>query len=317
MIKSLLVALAALTAAPAWAAGKKTELWVYVSIYKEFAAPIEAAFEKAHPDVDVQIFQAGSEKLQAKVEAELLAKKPQADVVLTSDPFWALDLESRGLLYARPGHPAAETDYYGLMVLVAHKDLPADKRPKTFQDLAKPELKGQVQLGSPLESGTTFSSVAFLSRKYGWDYFQKLRANGVGSAGGNSTVIQKVESGEKKVGMVLLENALAAQKRGSPLEIIYPEDGSIPLPSVQIILKDSPKKEVAAQFADFVISKEGQQLLRNGFMYAVHPEVPAPEGAKPLAEVAAKPAPWTPDVQKEVATGAKDIKKKFAALILD
>ncbi len=298
-------------------ASAKTELWVYTSIYKEFAAPLEAAFEKKYPDVDVQVFQAGSEKIQAKVEAELLAKKPQADIMLTSDPFWSVDLKRRGLAYERPGRSAIETNYYSLMVMIAHKDFAAAKRPQAFQDLAKPEFKGLIQTGSPLESGTMFSTVAYLSRKYGWEFFEKLRANGVASSGGNSTVIQKVESGEKKVGIVLLENALAAQKRGSPVEIIYPEDGSIPIPSVQVILKDASHKKEAEQFADFVLSEDGQQILRGGFMYAVHPKVPAPEGAKPLAEVTAKSTAWTPEIQAQVADGAKDIKKKFAQLILE
>jgi iron(III) transport system substrate-binding protein len=296
---------------------RASEVWVYTSIYKEFAQPLKEAFEKSHPGVTAQIYQAGSEKIQAKVEAELLAKRPQADIILSSDPFWALDLEKRGLAFARPGHAAVETNYNSLMVMIAHKDFPAAKRPATFKDLAKPELKGIVQLGSPLESGTAFTIVAYLSRKYGWDYFQQLRGNGVAAAGGNSTVVQKVESGEKKIGVVLLENALAAQKRGSPIEVIYPADGSVPIPSVQVILQGAANQAAAAQFADFVLSEAGQKVLRGGFMYAVNPRVPAPEGAPALAEVSAKATPWTPDNQREVAAAAKDIKKKFAALILE
>lgn len=309
-----LASLLGLAASPAWA---KSELWVYTSIYKEYAAPIEAAFEKANPDVDVQIFQAGSEKVQAKVEAELLAKKVQADIVLTSDPFWSLDLKKRGLALDRPGHDAVETNYYSLMVMIAHKDFPAAKRPKSFQDLMKGEFKGLLQSGSPLESGTMFSTVAYLSRKYGWEYFEKLRGNNLASAGGNSTVIQKVESGEKKVGIVLLENALTALKKQSPIEVIYPEDGSIPIPSVQVVLKDAKHPKEATRFADFILSEDGQKLLRNGNMYSVHPKVPPPDGAKPLAEVTAKSTPWTPEIQMQVADGAKDIKKKFAQLILE
>lgn len=312
----LLLSLLLIVSTSGYGAGK-AEVWVYTSIYKEFARPLEQAFEKAHPGIDAQIFQAGSEKIQAKVEAELLAKKPQADIMLTSDPFWSVDLEKRGLTYARPGHSAIETNYYSLMVLIAHKSVPADKRPQEFADLVKPEFKNMLQSGSPLESGTMFSTVAYLSRKYGWDYFQKLRANELASSGGNSTVIQKVESGEKKIGIVLLENALAAQKRGSPIDIIYPSDGSIPIPSVQVILKDAKNRDNAGKFAEFVLSEAGQNILRGGFMYAVHPKVPAPEGAKPLAEVTAKSTAWTPAIQLEVATAAKDIKKKFATLVLE
>ncbi len=298
-------------------ASAKSEVWVYTSIYKEFIGPIEAAFEKKYPDLDVQVFQAGSEKIQAKVEAELLAKKPQADILLTSDPFYSVELKSRGLAFERPGHEAVETNYYSLMVLIAHKDVPAAKRPKSFADLQKPEFKGLIQAGSPLESGTTFSTVAYLSRKFGWEYFEKMKANALASSGGNSVVIQKVESGEKKLGIVLLENALAAQKRGSPIEVIYPEDGSIPVPSVQVIMKDGKNHDGAAKFADFILSDEGQKLLVDGYMYPVSKTAPQPAGAKPLAEVTAKSTPWTQELFSEVGKGAKDIKKKFAALILE
>lgn len=298
------------------AEASKKELWVYTSIYKEFAAPLEKAFEAAHPDVDVQIYQGGSEKIQAKVEAELLAKKPQADIILTSDPFWGNDLQKRGLVFEKSGISPLATNYYSLMILIAHKNWPEGQRPKSFKDLTKPAFKNIVQMGSPLESGTMFSSVAYLSKKYGWDYFKKLQENGLASSGGNSTVIQKVESGEKKIGIVLLENALAAKKRGSPIDIIYPDDGSIPLPSVQTILKEAKDKEAAVQFAQFVLSKEGQLLLRNGFMYSVRKDVTSPEGAKPFSEVTAKSTQWTQSLLDEVAQESKNIKKRFSQIVL-
>lgn len=313
----VVTALLLLSTTGARAAEAKTEVWVYTSIYKEFVAPIEAAYEASHPTVDVQVFQAGSEKIQAKVEAELLAKKPQADIILTSDPFWGLDLKKRGLAFSDKDHAAVVPNYNSLMVLIAHKDFPKEKRPASFADLTKPEYKGLIQSGSPLESGTTFTTVAYLSNKYGWAYFEKLRANNFASAGGNSTVIQKVESGEKKLGIVLLENALAAQKRGSPIDIIYPADGAIPIPSAQIILKDAPHRQAALDFAAFILSEAGQKLLRDGYMYAVHAKVAPPEGARPLAEVTAQSTPWTESLQLQIADSAKDIKKRFSKLILE
>ena len=44
------------------AAHAGSELWVYTSVYKEFIAPIVQAFEKKHPEIDVQVFQGGSER---------------------------------------------------------------------------------------------------------------------------------------------------------------------------------------------------------------------------------------------------------------
>src|SRR5947207_1496173 len=112
-LPSLVLTALAVFASPiqAWA---KTDLWVYTSIYKEFAAPLEKAFEDKNPDVDVQIFQGGSEKIQSKVEAEATAKRLQVDLLLTSDPFWSEDLVTRGLVDSRPSHPPVETNYYSL-----------------------------------------------------------------------------------------------------------------------------------------------------------------------------------------------------------
>jgi iron(III) transport system substrate-binding protein len=295
----------------------KKDLWIYTSVYKEFAAPLADAFQAKHPEYSVQLFQSGSEKIQAKVEAEILANRPQADILLTSDPFWSQDLVKRGLATGRPGHEPAETNYYSVMVLIAGKSVPEAARPRSFADLTDPKFDHLIQAGSPLESGTTFSTVAILSRKYGWDYFEKLARNHLASNGGNSTVIQKVESGEKKIGVVLLENALAARKRGSPIEIIYPGDGVILIPSVQVLIKKSPNPEGAAQFAEFVLSPEGQKFLRAGYMYSVRKDIEAPEGAPPLKAISAKSTPWTPELVQLVGGQSKAIKQKFASIVLE
>jgi len=312
LVLGLLLSSSPLLAAP------KQNVWVYASVYKEYIAPLEAAFEKLNPTIDVQVFQAGSEKIQAKVEAELVAKKLQADIILVSDPFWGRDLASRGLTHVRKGkNEPVLTNYNSLMVMIVHRTVSEAQRPKSFADLTKPEFKGQLVMGSPLESGSTFSTVAVLSEKLGWDYFKGLATNKMVSAGGNSAVIQKVESGEKKVGIVLLENALASMKRGSPIDVVYPSEGGIVIPSVQVIFKDSPRKDLAEKFGDFVLSDEGQKILISGYMYSSSNKLPAPPDAMPFT-MASKGSPeWTPEFTSKIAKASKEIKKKFAALLLD
>jgi iron(III) transport system substrate-binding protein len=300
------------------AAEAKTDLWIYTSVYKEFIAPIAQAFEKKNPDIQVQIFQGGSEKIQAKVEAEVVAQRPQADVVMISDPFWGAQLAKRGLLYTRKGHPAAgEPNYVSLMVMITHKDIPAAQRPTRWTDLTDPKYNRKVQMGSPLESGTMFAAVAYLSAKLGWDYFDKLGQNTIASNGGNSAVIQKVESGEKKFGIVLLENALAAQGRGSPIDIIYPADGGIPIESVQLILKASPHTAEAEKFCAFILSPEGQVLLRAGYMYPINPKIAGPAGALPYKQATQGTQIMTPAQIEDISEHSKEIKKKFSELVLE
>ncbi len=292
-------------------------VWVYTSIYKEHVAPIEKAFEALHPDVDLQVFQSGSEKIQAKLESEITAKKVVADMVVTSDPFWSSDLETRGMAWAPPGQNAQRINYNSLMVLVVHKSLAASSRPQSFGDLVKPQFKGLIQLGSPLESGSMFATVADLSDRLGWKFFEGLRDNEVASSGGNSLVIQKLESGEKKVGMVLLENALAAIKRGSPIEIIYPADGGVLIPSTQVVLKTSRHPELARQFGDFLLSAEGQKALVKGYMYPVDAKAGTPAGAKPLPDATKGTRIFDQAFIQRSLSQSKALKRKFAELILE
>lgn len=306
----------ALILLPSPAKAEKKEIWFYTSIYKEFANPIKQGFEKANSDVKVNVFQAGSEKIQAKLESEFIAKKPQADVIAISDPFYLADLEKRGLLLKPASGQAVRYNYYSLMVLVCHKNVLAKDRPASFEDLKKGTFKGTLQMGSPLESGSMFTVVAYLKQKYGWGYFEALSQNELAATGGNSTVIQKVESGEKKCGISLLENVLAAQKRGSPVEAIYPTDGSLPIPSAQGILNASKQPAAAQKFADYLLSKEGQEQLRKGFMYSVRNDVNAPDKARPLAEVG-KVGLWDNKFIQSVSAESKEIKKKFSRLILE
>jgi len=292
-------------------------LWVYTSVYKEYASELEKTFEHKYPQVDVQIFQAGSEKLQAKIEAEILSQKPVADLVMVSDPIWGRDLEKRDLVAIRKGHQTIEDNYYSAMVLIVHNKLPKDKRPTRFSDLIKPDFKSLIQMGNPLESGSTFTMVSILSQKLGWDYFKKLKENKIGSSGGNSSVIQKIESGEKKIGIVLLENALAAIKRNSPIEIIYPQDGAIIIPSIQVIMKKTAHFEIASQFADFVISKEGQEIIKSGYMYSVRKDVKAPDGALSFVELSKNAQQFSDTEMKDIGSKAKAIKKTFSEIILE
>lgn len=298
------------------AQAQKKEIWVYTSMYKEFITPMKNAFEAKNKDVSVKVFQSGSEKIQAKVEAELIAKRPQADLVMISDPFYLALLEKRGLLAKRSNGSFFENNYYSVMVILCHKNVPQEQRPKSFADLTKPAFKNQVQMGSPLESGTMFSFVAYMSRKHGWKYFELMRDNKLASNGGNSTVIQKIESGEKKCGVALIENVLASQKKGSPIEVIYPADGSFVIPSTQGTFASSKNVETANAFGAFVMSKEGQQIVRTGFMHSIRDDVDAPDGSKKLKEIA-DISVWDKKFISEVGEQSKEIKKKFSQLILE
>src|SRR3990167_5289401 len=249
----------------------KTTLWVYTSLYNEDIEKLTPVLQQELPDIDVKWFAAGSEKVLAKVNAELASGHVNADLILTSDPFWYEQLAQKGLLLVYES-PAAKSisanlknpeNYWvtvriPVMVIAYNKDvLEPLEVPTSFKDLTSTKWKGKVALGSPLESGTNFTAVANLSQKYGWDYYKQLRANETFSSGGNSTVRQKVESKEYPIGVILLENILQAKSSGSPMQEVYPSDGVVLVPSPIAIFKSSKVPDAAKRFYDFMLSQKG------------------------------------------------------------
>ena len=190
---------------PACSKKSKKELWVYTSMYKDMIELMKDDVQKEFPEVRIQWFASGSEKVSAKINAELEAKNLQADILMTSDPFFYIELKNKGLLtpYESPNSknvPPALKDsehYFAtqrvpVVVMAYNRNvLKPHEIPKTFKELTEEKWKGKVMMGSPLESGTTFTAVAALNAKYGWDFFKKLRANNAVSSGGNSTVRAK------------------------------------------------------------------------------------------------------------------------------
>lgn len=307
----------------------KPKLWVYTSLYKEVIAEMEPLVKQALPDVDVQWFQGGSENVAAKLNAELAGGHPQADLVLTSDPFWTLELKRAGQLMAYdspsvrvlPSQWRDEDHAFAIvrvpvMVMGVQSKWPASGRPAGWRDLANQlSLKGKLSMGSPLESGTNFTTVAALSRQLGWEYFEKLRTQDLLAAGGNGSVITRMETGERPVGVVLLENLLKARAKGSPLDIVYPVEGAIPVPSPIAILKSSRQPEAARKLYDWFFTTQAQEAIARGGMYPVLPGVAPPQGAKPWSELK-KAVVWNTAEYGRVLDERDAIKNQFAEKVL-
>ncbi|MGK5081794.1 hypothetical protein WDW37_00690 [Bdellovibrionota bacterium FG-1] len=76
----------------------KKAIWIYTSLYKEVITDMRPAIERAFPGVEIRWFQGGSENVAARVNTELFAGRTQADLILTSDPFWYLELKKASRL---------------------------------------------------------------------------------------------------------------------------------------------------------------------------------------------------------------------------
>jgi iron(III) transport system substrate-binding protein len=307
----------------------KKELWIYTSLYKDTIADIQPKLEKQFPDIAFNFFQAGSEEIASKINAEMLAGGTKADVIIFSDRFWYEDMAQQGkfVKYTPKGSETVPdtlkdpNGYYvnasiPLMVLIYNTDaVPEKTAPKTFKEMADPKWKGKFSTGSPLSSGTNFTTVAFLQKAYGWDYFKALRKNDTISEGGNSAVIRRVQTKERPIGWVLLENALRFQDTDPKMKIVYPEDGAIINSNVMAIVKKDGSPEAAEKFTDWIYTKEGQDAMTRSYMYSPLPGYEPPKGAVPLDKVLEKAPKWTPEFLAEIMKSRESIKEEFTKIM--
>ena len=307
----------------------KPTVWIYTSLYKDTVTELKTKLEKDFPNIDVQFYQAGSEEVAAKVQAESLSGKIQADILISSDRFWYEDMAGLGKLIS---YAPAQSDKvpetfknsasfyatlsYPVMVIAYNSEaVPEASVPKSFKELTDPKWKDKVSSGSPLASGTSFTTVAFLANKYGWDYFTALRKNNMMAEGGNSGVIRRLQSKERPVGIVLLENILRLTKSDPRIKYIIPSDGAILQSNVLAIVKKEGDQAVAKKIADWMFGPIGQEAMRSSFMYSGVAGYPHPEGAPDFDLLLKSDFSWNSEFISATMKAREQIKDHFSKIM--
>ena len=306
------------------------ELWIYTSLYKDTIADLTEKLRKDFPKVRFRWYQAGSEEIAAKVNAENLAGGTKAHILISSDRFWYEEMASKGYLKAYTSPNAKKVSaslrhaqgYYTtlsipVMVLAYNGEvLTKEDAPKSFEELGDAKWRKKLTTGSPLASGTNFVTLAMLQYTYGWDYVQKLKNNETISQGGNSAVIRRLQHKERVVGWVLLENLLRLQDKDSRLKVVYPEDGVIFQANVlAVVKKKGGTYELQKRFVDWMYGPEGQKAMTRSYMYSPIVDYAPPKGAPPLDTLRAKAFVWSREFIEKMVLERVRIKEKFSEIM--
>src|SRR3981081_3211659 len=83
-------------------------LMVYTSQPSDQMAKVVEAFRKTHPDIRVELFRSGTTEVMNKLQAELAAGRPQADIVLIADAVAIMQLKNDNRLLSYPDAPASK-----------------------------------------------------------------------------------------------------------------------------------------------------------------------------------------------------------------
>lgn len=292
MIKLLAgTALVAILAATTGAQAASGELVVYTSQLEPDAQQTVEAFEKLHPDVDVEWTRSGTTEIMNRLRAEIAAGSPQPDVLLIADAVTmeGLKAEDRLLRYEdapvagfRPGTYDPEGYYFGTKLITTGImiNASAPMKPTSWADLVRPEAENLVTMPSPLYSGAAAIHMATLTDVPGLgpDYYARLKANGATAVKGNGAVMSAVAGGEKLYGVVVDYLPIRESLKGAPVEFVFPSEGVSAVTEPAAILSTARNPEAAKAFVAFLLSPEGQELAsRQGFLPA-HPDVAPPTG---------------------------------------
>ena len=317
---SSLCAVAVMAASLSTSVLAQQKLFVYTSMKESMIGKIKAGFAEKHPDIKLDYQSAGAGKLMAKIAAERESGKILADVLWTSEvpDFYQMKAqglllnytptEFKSLLNPLPDYDGSFTAVRLGTLGVAYNTRFVKEAPKTWDDLKKPAFKRAFGIANPALSGTAYMSVAVLSKAFGWQYFEALRANGAKMGKGSGQVVDDTASGDLVASLGVDYITLDKIDKGATLALAYPPEMLV-IPSPIAILKNSPNADAAKKFVDFVLSKEGQTIVANEGTLPVRADVQVPAQYKlPSAEEAMKRA-MKIDYQQIMAEKEATIKK--------
>ena len=246
---------------------------VYTSLNLKDSVPITEAFEKKYGNKTV-LWRASSEKVIQRSLTETRANRYSADVYETNGPEMEIlyrekllaDFFSPGIKdippETIPAHRQWIPDRFNFFTIAYNTNLvkPEDV-PNTYEDLLHPRWAGKIGL----ESGDTdwFGAVVKgMGETKGVAYFRKLAEGKPEMRTGHTLIAELVASGEIPLAAAVYNhNAERLIEKGAPIKWkpLLPTFGR---PNSIGVSNRAPNPHAAMLFVDFMLSQEGQELLK-------------------------------------------------------
>ena len=265
------------------------KVMLYSSMQEAQLQELEKAFEAKYPTVDMEYYYAGGGKLVTKMTTEAQdGGQIACDLVWLGDPSDYEVFKANGWLepYVSPetDHIAKEymdaDGYYtagrlvtmGIAWFIGVDEADA---PKTWNDLLDPKWKDQIIMTDPAQASTTkyWMAAMMQSPKYGPDYFKKLRENGVELESGTTATHNRVADASYQVGICLDYVSANLIAEGSPMAFHYTTEDVITMTSPVGLIKGCANEDNGKLLMDFILSKEGQEVLVANNLVSVRDDV--------------------------------------------
>jgi iron(III) transport system substrate-binding protein len=267
----------ALSSADAQGLKEKAEAEGKLMFYATFNAAdsktLVDGFKQLYPKIDAVFYRSTDSALMERILTENRAGQHLWDVVVTTS-FYGHNLKKRGLLapydsserkFYRDGYKdpqATWTSTYTNYAAFGYNSRAVAKTgvPKSYNDLLKPDWKGQIGMDSRAYEwfGTMLKA---MGEEQGLAYMRAL-AKQTQLRAGRTLLAQLVAAGEFAGALTAYSQTFEVLKpSGAPVDWVYLNPVFANIHPTGIATK-APHPNAARLFIDFVLSKRGQELIR-------------------------------------------------------
>lgn len=258
---------------------KSKELVVYSTA--GYTADVAKVFE-TKTGIKVKIVSDSAGNLLAKAQAE--RNNPQWDIMWIEGTGAMESLNKQGMLLTgwTPKNAGNYTDLGKSLLpkdkayiptgtsaagVIAYntKLVAPDQAPKEWKDLLDPKFKNSISMNDPNISGPAYPFIAGIFKELGTDnahtFFNDLKKNGSKFFPSSGDATQAIVAGTVKIAVLQDTGALDLIDKGNPIALVYPKSGVSMATGAIGIRKNATNMDAAKQFADFILSKEAQDIM--------------------------------------------------------
>jgi len=258
-----------------------TELNVLCTPQEEWCAGMKVEFEKKY-GITVNYVRMSSGEALARLQAE--ADNPSFDIWWGGPVDGFVAAKKAGILepydspnYANLIDPAKAKDpdntwvgiYMGSLGFATNtnwlKEHPEAKAPTSWDDLLKPEFKGQVMVAHPSTSGTSYTALATIlqirGEEAGWEYIKKYAGQISQYTKSGAAPAKFVGLGEAAVAIVFSHDTVnEIENNQAPLVLTFPAEGTGYEIGGMGIVKGAKHMQAAKLWFDWALTPETQSL---------------------------------------------------------
>lgn len=298
---------------------------LYTSVPTAIIEELKQEFEAENPGLYLEIYREGTSAVVEKINEEIAAGQVQADVIWVANFTVGEELKEKGvLLHYTPPEAAQipdilkdEDGYYCagrlLIMVVAYNTDTVTTIPTGYKDLLDKRYQGRIGHDTPETSGSLqyFMGTLLQDADFGEEFLTALAGNSPQIQTSTKTT-QRIADGELDMGITIDNTVrkLLMENPSAPIDYIYPEAGVVMVPSPIAIFKDSQNIEVAKVFMRYILSKEGQTVLRDlGGYVPVRLDVSPPERITSITQLKVIPSDkdWITEHREEIVSKFIDI----------